>query len=116
MDAPKSRSWKSGFLKKHSSSVEVVDANHALKLERFVGQRVAATGIVADRRMRARTCCNASPPPAADAPVAGPEVHDPGSAIASLQPLRRIPRPLQPPDVHHLADVIRVVRADVRHG
>ena len=52
-DAPQSRSWKSGFLKKHSSSVEVVDANDALKLERFVGQRVAATGIVADRRMRA---------------------------------------------------------------
>jgi hypothetical protein len=52
-DAPKSRSWKSGFLKKHSSSVEVVDTNDALKLERFVGQRVAATGIVADRRMRA---------------------------------------------------------------
>jgi hypothetical protein len=52
-DAPKSRSWKSGFLKKHSSSVEVVDTNDALKLERVVGQRVAATGIVADRRMRA---------------------------------------------------------------
>jgi len=52
-DAPQSRSWKSGFLKKHSSSVEVVDTNDALKLERFVGQRVAATGIVADRRMRA---------------------------------------------------------------
>ena len=52
-DAPQSRSWKSGFLKKHSSSVEVVDANDALKLAKFVGQRVAATGVVADRRMRA---------------------------------------------------------------
>ena len=52
-DAPQSRSWKSGFLKKHSSSLEVVDANDALKLAKFVGQRVAATGTVADRRMRA---------------------------------------------------------------
>jgi hypothetical protein len=52
-DAPQSRSWKSGFLKKHSSSVEIVDANDALKLAKFVGQRVAATGTVADRRMRA---------------------------------------------------------------
>jgi hypothetical protein len=54
-DAPKSRSWKSGFLKKRSASVEVVDETDALKLSNYVGQRVAATGTLADRRMQAHS-------------------------------------------------------------
>jgi hypothetical protein len=53
--APKSRSWRSGFLKKRSAPVEVVDAADALNLSKFVGQRVAAGGTVADRRMQAHS-------------------------------------------------------------
>ena len=53
-DAPKSRSWKSAFLKKRSASIEVVDAANRLKLPTHVGQRVEVTGILEDREMRAR--------------------------------------------------------------
>jgi hypothetical protein len=65
--APKSRSWKSGFLKKSAASLEVVDASHTLKLPSHVGQRVSVTGIIADREMRVRSLqrvaasCSASP-------------------------------------------------------
>jgi hypothetical protein len=64
--APKSRSWKSGFLKKSSASLEVIDSSHTLKLPSHVGQRVSVTGVVADREMRVRSLqrvaasCNAS--------------------------------------------------------
>jgi len=54
-DAPKSRSWRSGFLKKRPSPIELVDAGHTLKLPNFVGQRVAATGVLMNREMRARS-------------------------------------------------------------
>jgi len=53
-DAPKARSWKSGFLKKRSTSVEVVDASNALRLSKYVSQRVAATGTGTDGTMHAR--------------------------------------------------------------
>jgi hypothetical protein len=54
-DAPKSRSWKSGFLKKSSPSIEVVDAVHRLKLPDHVGQRVSVTGSLVDREMQVRS-------------------------------------------------------------
>jgi hypothetical protein len=54
-DAPKSRSWKSGFLKKHTASVEIVATTDTLKLSNYAGQRVAATGTLADRRMQAHS-------------------------------------------------------------
>lgn len=54
-DAPKSRSWKSGFLKKGSATVAVVDAARGLKLADHVGRRVSVTGTVVDREMRARS-------------------------------------------------------------
>jgi len=66
-NAPKSRSWKSGFLKKSPASLEVVDASHTLKLPSHVGQRVSVTGVIADREMRVRSLqrlaasCSASP-------------------------------------------------------
>lgn len=53
--APKARSWKSGFLKKGSASVEVVDAAHALTLANHVGRRVSVTGTLVDREMRVRS-------------------------------------------------------------
>ena len=54
-EAPKSRSWKTGFLKKSTSSIEVVDAAKRLKLPTYVGQRVSVTGVLVDREMQART-------------------------------------------------------------
>lgn len=52
-DAPKSRSWRSGFLKKRPPSIKLVDATNALRLPRHVGQRVAATGTLSNRDLRA---------------------------------------------------------------
>ena len=54
-DAPKSRNWKSGFLKKRPAPVALLDATHALKLPNYVGQRVAATGTLVNREMRAQS-------------------------------------------------------------
>jgi hypothetical protein len=55
VDAPKSRSWKSGFLKKGSASIEVVDAAKRLQLPSHVGQRVSVTGTLVDREMQVRS-------------------------------------------------------------
>jgi len=55
VEAPRSRSWRSGFLKKRRSRIELVDAATTLKLPDYVGERVAATGIFMDREMRARS-------------------------------------------------------------
>ena len=54
-NAPKSRSWKSGFLKKHAESVHVVDATSGLRLSNYVAQRVTATGTLVNRTMQARS-------------------------------------------------------------
>jgi hypothetical protein len=62
--APKARSWKSGFLKKNSASIEVVDASNKVQLPSHVGQRVVVTGMLVDREMQVRslrrvaTSCN----------------------------------------------------------
>lgn len=54
-NAPKTRSWKSGFLKKHAEPVQVVDATRTLQLSSYVAQRVTATGTLANRTMQARS-------------------------------------------------------------
>jgi len=54
-NAPKARSWKSGFLKKHAEPVQIVDATKALQLSNYVAQRVTATGTLANRTMQARS-------------------------------------------------------------
>jgi hypothetical protein len=54
-DAPKSRNWKFGFLKKRSASIYLVDSRDGVKLDEYVGRRVAATGTLVDREMRPRT-------------------------------------------------------------
>lgn len=54
-DAPKSRSWKSGFLKKRSSPIDVVDSGRRLKLPAHVGERVSVTGVMMNREMQARS-------------------------------------------------------------
>jgi hypothetical protein len=55
VDAAKSRSWKSGFFKKSSAPIEVVDAANRLQLRTHVGQRVSVTGVIVDREMHGRT-------------------------------------------------------------
>ena len=52
---PKSRSWKSGFLKKSPASIEVVDAVNTLHLSTHVGRRVSVSGARVDREIRARS-------------------------------------------------------------
>lgn len=54
-DAPKSRSWKRGFLKKGMAQIEVVDAANRLSLSNHVGQRVSVTGLLVDREMTLRS-------------------------------------------------------------
>ena len=60
-NAPKSRSWKSGFLKKASASIEVVDTPRRLNLPKHVGQRVSVTGTLVDREMHIRSLQRIAP-------------------------------------------------------
>lgn len=55
MDAPKSRSWKSGFLRKRPAAIRVVDRTGRLRLGEHVGQRVTVTGTLTDRTMEPRS-------------------------------------------------------------
>ena len=55
-DAPKSRSWKSGFLRKKSSNVALVDRGGLTsRLTTYVGRRIETTGVLADREMRVKS-------------------------------------------------------------
>jgi hypothetical protein len=54
-NAPKARSWKSGFLKKGAAPVEIYDTANRLKLPAHVGQRVSVTGELRDREMYVRS-------------------------------------------------------------
>jgi hypothetical protein len=54
-DAPKSRSWKSGFLKKGSAPIAIVGASNGLALADHVGQRVSVTGALIGREMHAQS-------------------------------------------------------------
>jgi hypothetical protein len=51
-DVPRSRSWRTGFLKKHSTSVALVEPSNPHALQAQVGQRVAATGLMTSRELR----------------------------------------------------------------
>ena len=53
--APKARSWKSGFIKKGTANIDVLDAGNRLKLGSQVNYRVSVSGTLADRQMRARS-------------------------------------------------------------
>jgi hypothetical protein len=52
--APKSRSWRSGFIKKGSARVELVDASHRVDFKSHVGYRVNVSGMLVDREMQVR--------------------------------------------------------------
>ncbi len=49
-DAPKSRSWKSGFIKHTNASIDLEDAS-STRLASHVGEKVSVTGPLADRQM-----------------------------------------------------------------
>jgi len=51
-DAPRGRSWKSGFLHKSAKNIGVLDQTHRLNLARHVGERVTITGILDDRDLQ----------------------------------------------------------------
>jgi len=51
-DAPRSRSWRSGFLRKRSTSVALVSPPDPETLRTQVGQRIAATGQLTSRELR----------------------------------------------------------------
>ena len=51
-DAPKGRSWKSGFLHRSSKTIDVLDENHRLNLTRHVGERVTITGLLDERELQ----------------------------------------------------------------
>jgi hypothetical protein len=60
-DAPKSRSWKSGFIKKHSAPVMLVDLADAHAAQAQVGKRVAATGHLVSNELRGSSLRVVSP-------------------------------------------------------
>jgi hypothetical protein len=53
--APKARSWKSGFIKKGSATVDVFDAGNRLQLMSHINYRVSVSGTLSDRELRARS-------------------------------------------------------------
>jgi hypothetical protein len=53
--APKARSWRFAFLKKKQAPIALIDSANRLELRRHVGERIAATGVLADREMQARS-------------------------------------------------------------
>ncbi len=50
VDAPKTRSWRSGFLKKRAPRIALVDG--PTNASAYEGRRVSVTGVLADREMR----------------------------------------------------------------
>jgi len=67
-DAPKARSWKSGFLKRTSARIDIVDTSHRWNLPGHVGQRVSVAGTLVDREVhiqslsRVSSTCTAGSP------------------------------------------------------
>ncbi len=53
--APKSRSWKSGFIKKNSARIELIDAGQRVDFKSHVGYRVNVSGMLVDREMQVRS-------------------------------------------------------------
>jgi len=51
-DAPKSRSWKSGFMRRSNSAIALSDAKSSTRFAEHVGERVTVTGPMSDRAMR----------------------------------------------------------------
>lgn len=59
--APKSRSWRTGFLKKRSAPVDLVWPSGTLVSAKQVGKRVAATGVLMSRALKVTSVRIVSP-------------------------------------------------------
>ena len=59
--APKARSWKSGFLKKGAAKVEIVDVSNRLRLKNHVGKRVTVTGQLHEKELLANSVRRLAP-------------------------------------------------------
>jgi hypothetical protein len=68
-DAPRTRTWKTAFLKKGPAPIEVVDAANRHKLGDHVGERVNVTGTLVEREMQVHSlepvAASCSKPPSA---------------------------------------------------
>jgi len=51
-DAPKARSWRTGFMRKRTAPVALVGTPDPLALKSSVGKRVAATGVLTSRELQ----------------------------------------------------------------
>jgi hypothetical protein len=60
-DAPKSRSWRTGFLKKRTAPVALVGPPDPLALKKSVGKRVSATGLLTNRELQVHSLRVVSP-------------------------------------------------------
>ena len=54
-NVPKARTWRSGFLKKEATPVDLLELADPATVRKYVGQRVTATGVVENREMRVRS-------------------------------------------------------------
>lgn len=61
-DTPKARSWRSGFLKKRSAPVDLVELSDPVGLRKYVGRRMVATGELSGRELRVRSLQAAGTP------------------------------------------------------
>jgi hypothetical protein len=52
IDAPKSRSWKTGFLKRRAAPVSLIEPTDRTALRKAVGRRVAATGTLSSHDLK----------------------------------------------------------------
>jgi hypothetical protein len=62
VDAPRSRNWRSGFLKKQSTPVALVEPPAGLALETHVGRRVTATGLLTSHDLKVTALRSIGPP------------------------------------------------------
>jgi hypothetical protein len=60
-NAPKARSWRTGFLKKRSAAVDLVGAPDVAALHKQVGQRIAVSGVQTNRELRVSSVRVVSP-------------------------------------------------------
>jgi hypothetical protein len=58
-DAPKSRGWRSGFLKKRPAAVELVNIRDTSAFRRLVGHRVVTTGLLGSRELSVHSIASA---------------------------------------------------------
>jgi len=53
--APKARSWRSGFLNRRRAPVELVELHELSDVRQHIGHRVAVTGLLTSRELRVRS-------------------------------------------------------------